>query len=150
MKISFRLVLIAPLLAVVAGAREFPDDGVEYEACLEELDSADANGDGALKMDEFKTFVQSYKERILCGENVEDSGFSSEHEKAFHAIACMCRCRQGRACCEGDRAQIDTVGADNPDRTAHQHYYLTTVCQVTDGVSFACTKHTNARVSCSI
>ena len=32
-------------------------------------------------------------------------------------------------------ARIETAGADNPDRTIRQHFYLTTVCQVTDGVS---------------
>ena len=136
MKISFHpLFLAAPLLLAkgVLGVREFPDDGVAYDACLEELIAADADQDGFLKIDEYEIFVQAYKERILCEEHLEDSGF--EQERAFLAVACMCRCREGRACCEGDNAQIATAGADDPDRTNRQHSYLTTVCQVTDGVS---------------
>lgn len=137
MKISFHpLFLAAPLLLAkgALGVREFPDDGVAYDACLEELIAADADQDGFLKIDEYEIFVQAYKERILCEEHLEDSGFEQQ-ERAFLAVACMCRCREGRACCEGDNAQIATAGADDPDRTNRQHSYLTTVCQVTDGVS---------------
>jgi len=107
-----------------------PSTNIDFPGCFSDLVTADRNGDGLVKSDEYLGFIQEYGKR-KCIENPE---LTLQQRIAFNTIACACRSEEGAAidCCIGNNAQIQTAGAMNPARTGAQQGYLTSACRITD------------------
>ncbi|GAX13299.1 hypothetical protein FisN_17Hh240 [Fistulifera solaris] len=107
-----------------------PDRFIDFPGCFADLITADVDGDGLIKKDEYLGFIQEYSKR-KC---IENPALTLQQRIAFNLISCGCRAEQGAPveCCLGENAQIRTAGAIDPDRTAEQQNYLTSACRVTD------------------
>jgi len=113
---------------------EYASDGIDYPGCFSDLATADRNGDGVVRKNEYLDFIQTYGKRIC---HTTDR-LSLEQVSAFTSLACLCQGYEGfgQDCCLGDNARIFTNGALNPDRTQDELRNLVAVCRVTDGVIY--------------
>ena len=109
---------------------EAPDEHIDFPGCFSDLNLADRNKDGVVKVDEYLGFIQEYAKR-LC---ITNPTLTLQQRIAFNTIACGCRSEEGSTsnCCLGPNAQIRTDGALNPARTGAQNGYLTSACRITD------------------
>jgi hypothetical protein len=111
----------------------FPEDGVDFEKCFQDLDAADVSPtrDGGVRQPEFLGFLQKYARR-KC---LQNESLNLQQFAAFNALSCVCASLEGQdqSCCLGENGQIDTGGALTPGRrTQPQVQFLTYVCITID------------------
>jgi len=110
---------------------DYAADGIDYPGCMSDLITADRNGDGVIKKNEYLDFIQTYGKRIC---HTTDR-LSLKQHAAFNTLACRCQGIEGTAddCCVGPKAEIITAGALNAGRTQEELFNLVAICRVTDG-----------------
>lgn len=107
-----------------------PDDGIDFPGCYSDLATADRDGNGFVKQNEYLNFIQLYGKRICFSEDA----LTLQQSATFNTLACICLEEKGDpSCCLGDNARIPTSGATLPisKQTPHQQNFLTTVCKLT-------------------
>lgn len=111
----------------------YPDDGIPYDGCFQDLVTADRNNDGVIKSNEYLGFIQQYGKRICYTQEK----LTLKQKSAFITLSCRCQGKDNASpsCCLGGNAEIPTAGALDPrTRTATQYADLVAACRVTDGV----------------
>jgi hypothetical protein len=139
--LTIRQALLLPIFSLAA-SQDVPDPNsdcykapstmIDFPGCFSDLITADRNGDGLIKSDEYLGFIQKYAEDRKC---IKNPVLSLQQRIAFNTISCFCRGEEGSNvdCCLGANAEIRTGGALNPTtRTASQQGYLTSACRITD------------------
>ncbi|EEC43641.1 predicted protein [Phaeodactylum tricornutum CCAP 1055/1] len=110
---------------------DLPPEGIDFEGCFSDLVTADVNGDGFVKQNEYLNFINTYGKRICHYQEK----LTLQQEIAFSSLACNCRSQENASpdCCLRENARIPTTGVSSPSqRTEEQSQYLTSVCVVTD------------------
>ena len=138
MRITLLLLVALPFLALTKiqaideSLVERPSRAIDFPGCYSDLNQADRNGDGFVKLNEYLFFIQEYGMRI-CFSTDE---LSLQQVATFNTLACICRSQEGSSedCCLGDNARIPTAGTLLPvsQQTPSQRNYLTSVCKLTD------------------
>lgn len=104
-----------------------------YQACWEDLQSSDANGDGFLQSTEYAVFVRIYRQRLFgCKDN---SIGVAEQTMNFNLLACeACRLNDtmDNECCVGERARIPLFQREQGS------YAIEDVCDVTKAAVQPC------------
>jgi hypothetical protein len=110
----------------------YPGDGIDFEACMRDLDAADnIIRDGGVRQNEFLGFIQRYASR-KC---LTNDALNLQQYGAFNSLSCVCASLEGQdnTCCLGENGQLDTGGAlTQSARTQPQVQFLTFTCITID------------------